>query len=837
MPPASVTHLQARRRSSIAKATKSNHQQLLAPSRLTFYPNLTPSVYVSPGEDNVETDQPAASSGSALLFPPPATVSQSSGKPRHGPNHIKRPANAFMLFRADFVKRKHIPDSVEMKHKSLSGIIGAIWRELPAKDREEWERLAKHVEEDHRKRHPDYKFRPIHKKKGKEPSKSSGRKRGREADFDEPYASKRARAESLSSPADHHPNLEKSPPSSYPPGSFRFVYASLRDERQSFITHCFLKGIKRRPVPSLLGPLHVEGETPGEYLEDHAERWDTEKNYKYIQGQAEIEDHADREALTASLPSLTPMYPEVKQEPYTQSVPPGAHQPRMPRYRRTSSEPLPDEFVHHHPSSFPSSQAHAHTHFTSGHVSTPYPGQSYAGYHPQFSDPPPYNNDYHPAQAAYHHDTTDHVNVNYDYYHQGETYVNHDHSNWVNNVSPSSQPLPLSNSHTSQAVGYSTTSASPVVKPSDATSSIALPQLPSALQSTFPASMSNSQSFPTSSSQTTTHSSNQVHQVASASSGSVCHRYSGSGRSLVGRRASSAEPFLSSQYNSGAFPAYSEMSTWGHHVHRHSQSQEAYEHQYVDERDPVEEMEELEFDPSAVPGWNPNFSFGTATSSTSNSGGITSTTNQFSGNAPVAIPPHVISSPSPYVDTGVPAPYCESPKPPNLDMSCTPRDTFDPLGSAPSPVSTVSAASALSAASPLSAPGTGTFTHDTTTSQVHAPQPITPTQIRQIEQATMALGMNDGQSQSQSQDVTMEEDEDTKQQLGRGEHGEKVDDAQVFANLYKNLASSGSFYMGRMDSVPEYSREAIVMGSRFDIEATGQDTFGYVGGAIEEERH
>jgi hypothetical protein len=38
--------------------------------------------------------------------------------------YIPRPANAFMLFRADFVRQKHVPGSVEASHGSLSRIIG-----------------------------------------------------------------------------------------------------------------------------------------------------------------------------------------------------------------------------------------------------------------------------------------------------------------------------------------------------------------------------------------------------------------------------------------------------------------------------------------------------------------------------------------------------------------------------------------------------------------------------------------------------------------------------------------------------------------------------------------
>ena len=37
---------------------------------------------------------------------------------------IPRPLNAFMLFRAEFVRRKHVPGSIEQNHNNLSKIIG-----------------------------------------------------------------------------------------------------------------------------------------------------------------------------------------------------------------------------------------------------------------------------------------------------------------------------------------------------------------------------------------------------------------------------------------------------------------------------------------------------------------------------------------------------------------------------------------------------------------------------------------------------------------------------------------------------------------------------------------
>ena len=96
--------------------------------------------------------------------------------------YIPRPPNAFMLFRADFVRQKHVPGSIETNHGSLSKIIGLFaffslsylipshltsgncWRALPLEEKRVWEVRAKHAKADHKIQYPEYKFRPVHNK-------------------------------------------------------------------------------------------------------------------------------------------------------------------------------------------------------------------------------------------------------------------------------------------------------------------------------------------------------------------------------------------------------------------------------------------------------------------------------------------------------------------------------------------------------------------------------------------------------------------------------------------------------------------------------------------------
>ncbi|KAG6818888.1 hypothetical protein H0H93_000580 [Arthromyces matolae] len=112
------------------------------PSRpVTFAPNITPITYI---EDDSENDYSLSSSlsPSSLLSPsdpssatthlfppsdtpaPPPTRRRCPPGKRRSMGYIPRPPNAFMLFRADFVRQKHVPGTIETNHGSLSKIIG-----------------------------------------------------------------------------------------------------------------------------------------------------------------------------------------------------------------------------------------------------------------------------------------------------------------------------------------------------------------------------------------------------------------------------------------------------------------------------------------------------------------------------------------------------------------------------------------------------------------------------------------------------------------------------------------------------------------------------------------
>jgi len=161
-----------RRRSSLALLSMnplkhSNHGiGQASPKGVTFAPNVTPVTFVEPDNDSLESDPESPTSS---LFPPVATPAPPSRKrcppgKRRSQGYIPRPPNAFMLFRADFVRQKHVPGSIETNHGSLSKIIGNCWRALPLEEKRVWEVKAKHAKAEHKQMFPNYRFRPVHNK-------------------------------------------------------------------------------------------------------------------------------------------------------------------------------------------------------------------------------------------------------------------------------------------------------------------------------------------------------------------------------------------------------------------------------------------------------------------------------------------------------------------------------------------------------------------------------------------------------------------------------------------------------------------------------------------------
>lgn len=131
--------------SSSTSSVSTRRRSLAPPKNYTFAPNVTPISYPndpslsrSPLESNSDIDLSATEllPGEDVAAQAEASASSSSGAGASGPpakkrrgrkdssEHIPRPPNAFMLYRQEFVKQRHVPGSIETSHHSLSRIVG-----------------------------------------------------------------------------------------------------------------------------------------------------------------------------------------------------------------------------------------------------------------------------------------------------------------------------------------------------------------------------------------------------------------------------------------------------------------------------------------------------------------------------------------------------------------------------------------------------------------------------------------------------------------------------------------------------------------------------------------
>lgn len=135
-------------------------EAVFSPS-IAFAPTVTPGTYLDPPSPQ---DPPAES----MLFPPTADAPSSSRRAAHAKkkpeNHIPRPPNAFILFRSSFIKNQHVSSEVETNHSTLSKIIGLTWQNLPHEERQIWHSKAKAALDEHKRKFPQYAFRPLHTK-------------------------------------------------------------------------------------------------------------------------------------------------------------------------------------------------------------------------------------------------------------------------------------------------------------------------------------------------------------------------------------------------------------------------------------------------------------------------------------------------------------------------------------------------------------------------------------------------------------------------------------------------------------------------------------------------
>lgn len=119
-----------------------------------------------------------------LSLPPlpslsPATKPKTSHARKTPPGHIKRPPNAFILFRSHCCSSTPsedpddppAPSATQLAelgitdHRHISRITSHLWKSLPRAEKGYWERKALAKKAEHLRLHPEYKYKPVYRKK------------------------------------------------------------------------------------------------------------------------------------------------------------------------------------------------------------------------------------------------------------------------------------------------------------------------------------------------------------------------------------------------------------------------------------------------------------------------------------------------------------------------------------------------------------------------------------------------------------------------------------------------------------------------------------------------
>ncbi len=74
--------------------------------------------------------------------------------------HVKRPRNAFILFRSHAIQQGLIPKTVENHQKNVSNIVSQLWHNLSDEERAKWQRNAAAEKAEHLRLYPEYSYRP-----------------------------------------------------------------------------------------------------------------------------------------------------------------------------------------------------------------------------------------------------------------------------------------------------------------------------------------------------------------------------------------------------------------------------------------------------------------------------------------------------------------------------------------------------------------------------------------------------------------------------------------------------------------------------------------------------
>lgn len=78
------------------------------------------------------------------------------------PEHIRRPRNAFIIFRSEYQLK--IDKAIEKDHRNISKIVGSVWNRMPDEEKAVWIKRAEQEKLEHMRKYPNYKFAPVVKK-------------------------------------------------------------------------------------------------------------------------------------------------------------------------------------------------------------------------------------------------------------------------------------------------------------------------------------------------------------------------------------------------------------------------------------------------------------------------------------------------------------------------------------------------------------------------------------------------------------------------------------------------------------------------------------------------
>lgn len=132
------------------------------PMTFTFAANMSPLAF----NPDYEPEEPATRfellPDDDVYSTPPSSpgLERTSHAKKRDAGYIPRPPNAFILFRSSFIRAQHVTEKIEGNRSTLSKIIGKYWKALPREEREVWEEKAVRAQAEHRRKYPDWRFKP-----------------------------------------------------------------------------------------------------------------------------------------------------------------------------------------------------------------------------------------------------------------------------------------------------------------------------------------------------------------------------------------------------------------------------------------------------------------------------------------------------------------------------------------------------------------------------------------------------------------------------------------------------------------------------------------------------